>query len=46
MYIEKAMLLNIHITEVYHIRYMILLKSRPDATKSKLETEVKTFVSG
>lgn len=36
---------NTHITETYHTGCTILLKSRPDATKSELETEVKTFVS-
>lgn len=39
------MLLNTHITETYHTGCTILLKSRPDATKSELETEVKAFVS-
>lgn len=42
---REIMSLNTHITETYHTGCTILLKSRPDATKSELETEVKTFVS-
>lgn len=41
IYTEVHVTEYLHIAEIDHTKYIILLKSRPETTKSKLETRVK-----
>lgn len=44
IYTEIHVTEYVYVAEIYHTKYIILLKSRPEAMKSKLETEVKALV--